>query len=181
MVLPSLQAPHCRSQSWERDGGGDVSIPPAMVSSRSPVWETPQPFFDALNAEFQFVLDVCALPANAKCERFLTPQDDGLAQPWAPATCWMNPPYGREIGMWMRKGAGGEPARCHGRLSGPRPGRRRNRRTPGAGDMTVKDCDGGVCATNRDRLRARSSPHNLGSISGPRLRDCPKGALNAGS
>ena len=28
---------------------------------------------------------------------------DGLRQEWAPRRCWMNPPYGRVIGDWMRK------------------------------------------------------------------------------
>jgi phage N-6-adenine-methyltransferase len=65
-------------------------------------WETPQHFFDALNAEFGFTLDVAASPTNAKCPRYFTPKDDGLTQPWT-GVCWMNPPYGRTIGAWMRK------------------------------------------------------------------------------
>ncbi len=65
-------------------------------------WETPQPFFDRLNEEFGFTLDVAAQPDNAKCPRYLTPDDDGLAQPWK-GVCWMNPPYGPTIGAWMRK------------------------------------------------------------------------------
>lgn len=39
---------------------------------------------------------------NAKCSRFFTREVDGLAQEWA-GHCWMNPPYGREIGKWVRK------------------------------------------------------------------------------
>ena len=67
-------------------------------------WETPQALFDELDAEFHFQLDVCASPKNAKCEPFFTIQDDGLSRPWAPyGSCWMNPPYGREIGRWVRK------------------------------------------------------------------------------
>lgn len=59
-------------------------------------------FFDDLDSEFGFELDVCALPSNAKCERYFTPADDGLSQTWS-GVCWMNPPYGKEIGLWMRK------------------------------------------------------------------------------
>jgi phage N-6-adenine-methyltransferase len=73
-----------------------------IYSSGRDDWETPQAFFDALDAEFGFDLDVCALPASAKCERFFTPDDDGLAQEWT-GTCWMNPPYGDEIARWVRK------------------------------------------------------------------------------
>ncbi len=35
-------------------------------SSDSQTWATPQDFFDRLNAEFGFTLDVCALPESAK-------------------------------------------------------------------------------------------------------------------
>ncbi len=49
-----------------------------------------------------FDLDVCATGENAKCDRFFTREDDGLAQAWT-GRVWMNPPYGRMIGEWMRK------------------------------------------------------------------------------
>ena len=71
-------------------------------SSKTDLWATPQDFFDSLNAEFGFTLDVCALPENAKCERYFSPADNGLEQDWK-GICWMNPPYGREIGHWIRK------------------------------------------------------------------------------
>lgn len=69
---------------------------------KTPEWETPQHLFDELNAEFGFALDVCATPCNAKCARYYTEDDDGLAQPWE-GVCWMNPPYGKGILKWMRK------------------------------------------------------------------------------
>ena len=71
-------------------------------SSATDLWSTPQDFFDKLNAKYAFTLDVCATPDNAKCEKFFTKDDDGLAQDWY-GTCWMNPPYGRTIGQWVRK------------------------------------------------------------------------------
>lgn len=71
-------------------------------SSETDVWYTPQDFFDELHAEYQFETDVCALPENAKCANFFTPEMDGLRQVWRGA-CWMNPPYGRAIGKWMAK------------------------------------------------------------------------------
>lgn len=48
-----------------------------------------------------FDLDVAAAPHNAKCERYYTIDDDGLAQPWDGAI-WCNPPYSN-IGAWVRK------------------------------------------------------------------------------
>lgn len=71
-----------------------------MFSSRTDMWETPQDFFDELNSEFHFTLDVCAVPENAKCEKFYTPDDDGLSQPWD-GVVYCNPPYGRDIGKWI--------------------------------------------------------------------------------
>lgn len=53
-----------------------------MFSSKTDLWETPQEFFDRLNDEFQFEIDVCALPENAKCNRYYTPEMDGLSMPW---------------------------------------------------------------------------------------------------
>lgn len=73
-----------------------------MFSSKTEMWETPQDFFDKLNKEFNFTLDVCAIPENAKCENFYTPEMDGLNQPWN-GVVWCNPPYGRQIGNWVRR------------------------------------------------------------------------------
>jgi phage N-6-adenine-methyltransferase len=74
-------------------------------SSKTAEWETPQAFFDKVNAVHgPLVLDVCANVGNAKCPRFYTRAEDGLVQPWN-GVCWMNPPYGREIGKWVRKAA----------------------------------------------------------------------------
>lgn len=48
-------------------------------SSKTDLWATPQAFFDELDKEFHFETDVCALPENAKCKRYFTPQQDGLS------------------------------------------------------------------------------------------------------
>ena len=73
-----------------------------MFSSKTDLWETPKDLFDKLNKEFHFALDVCATPENAKCEEFYTKEQDGLKQPWK-GTVWCNPPYGRQIGEWVRR------------------------------------------------------------------------------
>ena len=71
-------------------------------SSQKNDWGTPPDLFDKLNKEFQFDIDVCASPENAKCEKFWTKEDDALSQTWT-GYCYMNPPYGREIGKWIQK------------------------------------------------------------------------------
>lgn len=73
-----------------------------MFSSKTDLWATPQELFDELDKEFHFELDVCATPENAKCRKFYTKEQDGLAQPWK-GRVWCNPPYGREIGQWVRR------------------------------------------------------------------------------
>jgi len=84
--------------------GGDssLSINEGLFTSKTDLWETPQDLFDKLDDEFGFDLDVCALPDNAKCSVYYTPDDDGLSKPWT-GICWCNPPYGRQIGSWVRR------------------------------------------------------------------------------
>lgn len=71
-------------------------------SSKTCEWETPQELFNKLQEEFHFNLDVCASENNAKCLPYYTKEEDGLKQEWS-AYNWMNPPYGREIGKWIKK------------------------------------------------------------------------------
>ena len=73
-------------------------------SSATDNWATPQAVFDALDRELSFELDAAASPTNAKCRRFYTVDDDGLAQTWH-GVVWLNPPYGRGIGAWLEKAA----------------------------------------------------------------------------
>lgn len=74
-----------------------------MFSSNSEEWATPQEFFNVLNKEFNFTLDPCANAINHKCDRYFTKQDDGLLQNWGGYTVFCNPPYGRQIGDWVKK------------------------------------------------------------------------------
>ena len=71
-------------------------------SSDKQTWETPQAFFDMLDAEFHFEVDVCAADETAKCDSYYTQATDGLSAEWS-GVCYMNPPYGREIGKWLAK------------------------------------------------------------------------------
>ena len=72
-------------------------------SSKRGDWATPLDLFDRYNEKYDFSIDVCASEDNAKVERYWTERDDGLAQDWSHEVCWMNPPYGREIGQWVEK------------------------------------------------------------------------------
>ena len=74
-----------------------------MLSSNTDQWATPKKFFGDCNATYgPFDVDVCANETNAKCSKYFDEETDGLKQEWV-GKCWMNPPYGREIGKWMKK------------------------------------------------------------------------------
>lgn len=73
-----------------------------MFSSEDQTWETPQDFFNKVNDEFNFTIDVCATSLTAKCEKYYTENEDALIQKWE-GVCWMNPPYGRTINKWIKK------------------------------------------------------------------------------
>jgi phage N-6-adenine-methyltransferase len=73
-------------------------------SSASDDWPTPADYFNRLNKLFNFTLDPCAAPGNAKCATFFDAASDGLSQSWQTSgTVFMNPPYGRSIGKWVKK------------------------------------------------------------------------------
>ena len=75
----------------------------AMRSSHEAEWHTPQEFFDELNRKYgPFTLDPCCTDYSAKCDEHFTEVEDGLAQRWT-GRVFMNPPYGRQIGKWIRK------------------------------------------------------------------------------
>jgi phage N-6-adenine-methyltransferase len=83
------------------------------ASSATDEWATPTAYFQSLTGEFPFTLDVCALASSAKAPLWYGPdhtdatKQDGLVQDWAgdagTGPVWMNPPYGRGIGVWMEK------------------------------------------------------------------------------
>lgn len=88
----------------QEEGEGMSGFTSGMRSSSSGEWTTPHDLFAELDAEFHFDVDAASTDENALCERHFTAADDGLAQEWS-GTVWCNPPYGRQIGKWMRKAA----------------------------------------------------------------------------
>lgn len=79
-----------------------MSINQGLFTSNTDQWATPQDFFDKLDKEFEFDIDVCADLHNHKCRNYFSKEQDGLKQDWK-GVCWMNPPYGRVIGDWVKK------------------------------------------------------------------------------
>lgn len=107
-LAAAFDQPAARRSATERKGGGrgEVSAMTGYLAHRPmrEEWGTPASIFDPLHAEFGFTLDAAALPHNAKCARYFTPDTDGLAQSWAGEVVWLNPPYGhRNLAQWMAK------------------------------------------------------------------------------
>lgn len=70
-------------------------------------WCTPESILIPVRKVFggQIGLDPCANTesvVNAKVE-FCLPDHDGLVEPWTADTVYVNPPYGRKIGLWLER------------------------------------------------------------------------------
>lgn len=72
-------------------------------SSASNEWATPRELYERLNTHLRFTLDPCCTIGTAKCSQYFTKEDDGLSQSWGHHRVFMNPPYGRAIGKWVKK------------------------------------------------------------------------------
>jgi site-specific DNA-methyltransferase (adenine-specific) len=94
---PRYCSPACKQSAYRVRRQRSVHF-----SSASCEWSTPPELFAELDREFSFTLDVCATADNAKCARFYSRAEDGLAQPWT-GRVFCNPPYGRSIGKWLER------------------------------------------------------------------------------
>ena len=79
----------------------------ALFSSKKMDYCTPQAFFDALNREFHFPLDAAPTANCANCPPYSPPEPPWLKRPGTVGggggAVFCNPPYGREVGKWVRK------------------------------------------------------------------------------
>lgn len=67
----------------------------------SVTWLTPPEIIERTGP---YDLDPCTpinMPWTTAARRY-TPEDDGLVQPWD-GRVWLNPPYGKEVGLWLAK------------------------------------------------------------------------------
>lgn len=82
------------------------SVSSAVSRSIAGEWETPDELFKELDSKYHFTLDACACPENAKCKKFFTVKEDGLAQDWKGHTVFCCPPSGRgNLRRWVQKAA----------------------------------------------------------------------------
>lgn len=74
-----------------------------MPQAKTVEWETPQAFYDRLDAEFNFLVDAAATKENAKCaEYFSIAMFNAFDHHWASdGAVFCNPPYGRVLRRWV--------------------------------------------------------------------------------
>lgn len=88
-----------------------------LHSSESVEWGTPSEVFDPLNYKYDFTFDPAASHEIHLTSRYATKDGayddpltkvydlDGLNISWQGERIFLNPPYGRDIKLWMRKAA----------------------------------------------------------------------------
>lgn len=67
------------------------------------VWLTPPGIIEAIGLEYE--LDPATIPGGVPwipAARTVSLPDDGLAVPWS-GRVWLNPPYGKHTGTWLRR------------------------------------------------------------------------------
>jgi len=78
-----------------------------LFSSASAEWLTPAHIIKSIVSFFGGIaLDPCAeshTDPNVPAAKRFTKEDDGLKQEWVGNSIYMNPPYGRGIGVWITK------------------------------------------------------------------------------
>ena len=76
--------------------------------SKKDSWRTPLYFFDALNKEFGFDVDLCASKENKLCLDYFSEDRSAIDFEWnfhyTSAVCFLNPPYS-QTQVWMERAA----------------------------------------------------------------------------
>ena len=81
-----------------------------LFSHDSGEWGTPLDLYRQLDEEFHFTLDPCTTADNPLgTAKFYTKEQNGLEQGWEGECTYVNPPYGRDVGLWLRKAVQGLP------------------------------------------------------------------------
>jgi phage N-6-adenine-methyltransferase len=64
---------------------------------------TPLPVFNRYHSVLHFTKDICASPRNHKVRSYWTKRHNAIIQDWSPYRCWLNPPYSRQLEIWIEK------------------------------------------------------------------------------
>ena len=89
-----------------------MSIQASGALAQRADYETPHYIFERIGyaTNRTFVLDAAATASNAKCEHFISPQDNALICDWRDfhpgpldGAVFCNPPYGRQLPRWVQR------------------------------------------------------------------------------
>ena len=76
-----------------------------MATALTDRWATPPSIIEDVQSEFGTIqLDPAADESNAVAERFFDEEANGLIQDWNAELVYVNPPYGRVLLDWVKKG-----------------------------------------------------------------------------
>lgn len=85
----------------------------AALTSNDDTWTTPRSYFAQVSRSYNFTLDAAALTSSTLCDEWYGPDHpdparrDALLCDWHAdargGDIWLNPPYGREMNIWMQK------------------------------------------------------------------------------
>lgn len=76
----------------------------AIPVDQKDLWGTPWPLYRKLHNKHHFTLDPCCTEETAQCEKYYTPETNGLIQSWKGESVYVNPPYSRgNIDKWVFK------------------------------------------------------------------------------
>jgi phage N-6-adenine-methyltransferase len=99
-LIPLAQLDDVASLAQELGGINKLSAIVRKLRLDSGTYSTPRWVVDAVG--FDFTLDACALSSNTQCQRYFSPEADGLQQDWGDNVVWCNPPF-YEIERWAHK------------------------------------------------------------------------------
>lgn len=80
-----------------------MALNSGLFTSNNPAYETPKELFDKYDNIYHFTLDACADSKNTLVSKYYDKTTDCRIQDWSGEVVWMNPPYGREIGSFIKK------------------------------------------------------------------------------
>jgi len=77
----------------------------ANISSEKTDWGTPRSFMEYIEKEFYWTptLDAAASMRNTKAPKFYNKKTNGLIHDWGLERVWLNPPYSRNLPVWLEK------------------------------------------------------------------------------
>jgi len=93
--------------NYNKKGNWRMACPKSLFLSQSNEWNTPISLYEKYNETYNFVFDLACTSDNCLCKdgfKIDLGQDALAAEKWPKdGWCWLNPPYGRNLGKWVER------------------------------------------------------------------------------